>query len=61
MDADDLEPIRPKPEPLNLEEMSIEALSDYIIELEAEIARTRAVIESKQMALSDADSFFKTD
>ncbi|MCG8508630.1 MAG: DUF1192 domain-containing protein [Rhodospirillales bacterium] len=61
MDTDDLEPIRPKPEPMNLEEMSIEALTDYIVELEAEIGRVRATIEAKKAALTDADSFFKAD
>lgn len=61
MDIEDLEPIHPKPEPRNLDEMSIEALSDYIEELQSEIERARATIEAKKAALSDADSFFKRD
>lgn len=59
MNIDDLEPIRPEPTPKNLEEMSIEALSEYIAELEAEIVRVREVVAIKRAAQTDADSFFK--
>ncbi len=59
MDTDDLEPIRQKPAPKNLEEMSIEALQEYIGELEGEILRAREVIARKEEAHQDADSFFK--
>ena len=58
MDTDDLEPEQKKPEPKNLEEMSIEALGEYIAELEAEIARVREVIAGKEVALSGAEQFF---
>ena len=60
MDADDLEPNKKKPELKNLEVLSIEALHDYIGELEAEIARVRDTIKGKQAARQDADSFFKS-
>ncbi len=60
MDTDDLEPPIQKPAPKNLDEMSIEALGEYIDELEAEIARVREAIKGKKSALSTADHFFKT-
>ena len=59
MDADDLEPIRPEPAPKKLDEMSIEALKEYILELEDEITRVREAISLKEVAQSNADSFFK--
>ena len=59
MDTDDLEPQKQKPAPKKLEEMSIEALGEYIDELEAEIARVREAIKGKKSALIDADHFFK--
>ena len=59
MDEDDLIPRKVKPEPKNLEPMSIAALEDYIAELEAEIARARAVIAEKGDARNEAESFFR--
>ena len=44
----------------NLERMSIEALNDYVGELETEIARTREAIEQKNVARGAADSVFKS-
>ena len=60
MDTDDLESQQQKPALKNLEEVSIEALAEYIAELEAEIARVREAIKGKTGAQSDADQFFKT-
>lgn len=60
MDSDDLEPAKKKAAQKNLEEMSIEALGEYIEELEAEISRVRAAIALKVEAKSGADSFFKS-
>jgi uncharacterized small protein (DUF1192 family) len=60
MDADDLEPKKKKPAPKNLEVMSIEALNEYIGDLEAEIARVRDAIAGKRKAKSGADKFFKS-
>ena len=60
MDSDDLEPQTKKPKPKDLSDLSIDALHDYIADLEAEIERVRADIAAKQSALSAADSFFKT-
>ncbi len=59
MDTDDLETEKKKPEPKNLEIMSIQALGEYIGELEAEIARVREAITAKQSAQSQADQFFR--
>jgi uncharacterized small protein (DUF1192 family) len=59
MDILDLEPQAPKPEPRNLDVMSIEALRDYIAELETEIARVRKAIAAKQSARQGAESVFK--
>ena len=59
MDADDLEPQKGKPKRKDLESMSIEALGEYIAELEAEIERTKLMIAGKESARSSADSVFK--
>lgn len=59
MEPEDLEPRNKKPEKKNLEVMSIEALEEYIGELEAEIARVREEIAGKQQARHGAESFFK--
>jgi len=59
MDTDDLEPLREKPKPKNFDDMSIEALGEYIAGLEAEIARAREAIAAKQAAQTDADRFFR--
>lgn len=59
MDIEDPEPRNKKPQPKNLDDLSIEALKDYIAELESEIARTRAAIAQKEKARLGADQFFK--
>jgi uncharacterized small protein (DUF1192 family) len=59
MDSDDLEPRRPDMGPKNLETMSIEALTDYVGELQAEIERVEAVIREKKAARDSAASVFK--
>jgi uncharacterized small protein (DUF1192 family) len=59
MDWNELEPVKKKPEPKNLDELSIEALGEYIEELEAEIRRVEAAIELKEKARDGADSVFK--
>lgn len=59
MDMDDLLPTKKQPPKKNLEELSIEALDDYIAELEAEIERTRAEIVKKHAAKAGAEAFFK--
>ncbi|MBO6838742.1 MAG: DUF1192 domain-containing protein [Alphaproteobacteria bacterium] len=54
---------RPKPkgiQPMDLDTMSIEALGEYIEELEAEIARVRDKIAAKKDARGAAESLFKS-
>jgi uncharacterized small protein (DUF1192 family) len=59
MDTDDLEPIVPKAKPKDLEIMSIEALGEYIAELETEIERVRAEMKLKKSAREGAESVFR--
>lgn len=59
MDTDDLEPVVKKPDSKNLEIMSIEALGEYIAELEGEIERARAEIALKEIARDGAESVFR--
>ena len=60
VDTDDLEPPKKKPEVRDLEVMSIEALEEYIAEMEAEIQRVKAAIRAKQSARVSAESVFKS-
>ncbi len=61
MDADD-ESLKPKfaewP-PKELDSMSVDALSAYRAQLEAELERVRQTIDTKRAYLGSADTFFK--
>lgn len=59
MDLEDLEPKKKKTAPKNLDEMSIEALHDYIGELKAEIERVRQSIAAKENARVGAEQVFR--
>ena len=59
MENDDLEAPKTRPRPKDLEVLSIEALNDYVEELEAEIGRVRVAIKVKQAARSGAEQAFK--
>ena len=59
MEADDLEPLKKKPKPRDLDTMSIEDLNDYIADMETEIARVRAKINAKKSHAGAAAAFFK--
>jgi uncharacterized small protein (DUF1192 family) len=59
MEPEDLEPRTKKPAPKNLEVMSIEALREYIAELEAEIARVSETIAFKEKARTGAETLFR--
>jgi uncharacterized small protein (DUF1192 family) len=61
MTMDEDEPLarETKTAPKNLEAMSIEALEEYIAELEEEIARVGAAIEEKRKLRSGADELFR--
>ena len=60
MEEEDLEPRTLRPKPLDLGTLSIEALSDYIGELEGEIERVRAAVSVKETWRGEAESFFKS-
>ena len=60
MDTDDLEPQREKLKPMDLHVLSIEALGNYIEELEAEITRVREAITAKRSAHDGAECVFKS-
>jgi len=59
MDMEDLEPTKEKDEIKDLDVMSIEALGDYITDLELEIERVRRAISLKDAAKSSAESVFE--
>lgn len=61
IDTDDLEPRPVLDRPPNLETMSVDDLGAYIGRLEAEIARARAMIESKGGARQAAEAVFRRD
>jgi len=60
MDTDDLEPPKPKVAQVDLDEMSIGAIGEYIEGLKAEMARAEAAITAKQAARASADAIFKS-
>lgn len=58
-DLDDLDPRNAKKKPLNLDEMNIEDLQEYVAALKAEAIRVEAKIKAKQSHVSAAASLFK--
>lgn len=58
MDLDDLDPPRPSLEPQDLQMMSIDALKDYIKQLQYEINRAEEMIESKESHRCGAENLF---
>ena len=59
MEDDDLAASKRKPARPDLDAMSIEALGEYIADLEAEIARAKAMIDKKEHARSTAAGVFR--
>ena len=59
IDADDLEPLRRKPKPRDLDMLSIEELGEYIADMEAEMRRVREKIAAKQSHSSAAAALFR--
>lgn len=59
MIEEELEPVKVIEKPVDMEPLSIEALENYIAELEGEIARARGAIAAKQGQRSEADQLFK--
>ena len=58
MDSNDFVPPKKKNNIKNLDVMSIEALSEYISDLEREIKRVHKAIGEKKAARSTAESIF---
>jgi len=58
-ELDDLDPRHKKTKPLNLDDMNIEDLREYVATLKAEIERVETKIKAKQSHASAAASFFK--
>jgi uncharacterized small protein (DUF1192 family) len=58
-ELDDLDPSNKKTKPLNLDDMNIEDLQEYVATLKAEIERVETKIKAKQSHASAAASFFK--
>jgi len=58
-DLDDLDPRQKKSKPLNLDEMNIDDLKEYVAAMRAEIERVEAKIKAKQGHASAAESLFK--
>jgi uncharacterized small protein (DUF1192 family) len=58
IDTDDLEPVKKKVEPLNLDSMSIGELEAYVAQLTAEIERAKAKIAAKKAHRDAAGSVF---
>ena len=59
MEFEDLEPQKLKPKPRDLSSWGVEELNAYIANLQDEIARAQAMIQSKQGHRSAADALFK--
>ena len=55
-DLDDLDPRNAKKKPLNLDDMNIDDLQEYIAILRAEIERVEAKVKAKQNHASAAQS-----
>jgi uncharacterized small protein (DUF1192 family) len=60
MDTDDLEPRKAKPQPKNLDPMSVEELAAYVEDLKAEIRRVEENMQKKKAHLSAAAGLFKS-
>ena len=58
-ETDDLEPLKKKSQPRNLDPMSVEELREYVDALKAEIVRVEEKIKAKQSHAAAAASFFK--
>ena len=59
MDFDEEEPKAKKGGIVNLEVMSVEALDEYVLNLQLEIQRVEAEIVSKKKAREGAEDIFK--
>jgi uncharacterized small protein (DUF1192 family) len=60
VDIEELEPRKQKPQPRNLDVLSIEELDAYIEEMRAEIRRVEEKIAAKKAHISAAAGIFKS-
>jgi uncharacterized small protein (DUF1192 family) len=60
MDIEELEPKKQKPQPRNLDVLSIEELDNYIQEMRAEIKRVEEKIAAKKAHINAASGLFKS-
>ncbi|HIC81746.1 MAG TPA: DUF1192 domain-containing protein [Kiloniellaceae bacterium] len=60
MDIEDLEPRKQRPKPKDLDSLGIDQLEEYLVELQAEVARVEEKIATKKSYRSGADAFFKS-
>jgi uncharacterized small protein (DUF1192 family) len=59
INSDEIEPVRTSFKPVDLQQMSIDELNNYIASLEAEIARAEAMIAKKDAHKSGIEGLFK--
>ena len=60
MDIEELEPKKQKPQPRNLDVLSIEELNNYIEEMRTEIKRVEDKIAAKKAHINAAAGLFKS-
>jgi uncharacterized small protein (DUF1192 family) len=60
MDLEELEPKKQKPQPRNLDVLSIEELNNYIEEMQGEIKRVEEKIAAKKAHINAAAGLFKS-
>jgi uncharacterized small protein (DUF1192 family) len=60
MDLEELEPKKQKPQPRNLDVLSIEELHTYIEEMQVEIKRVEEKIAAKKAHINAAAGIFKS-
>ena len=60
MDIEELEPKKQKPQPRNLDVLSIEELNNYIDEMRTEIKRVEEKIAAKKAHINAAAGLFKS-
>jgi uncharacterized small protein (DUF1192 family) len=59
INPDELEPPRPVLKPLDMQQMSIGELKEYIASMESEIGRARAMIAKKESHKNEIEGLFK--
>jgi uncharacterized small protein (DUF1192 family) len=60
MEPEDLEPRKALQKPLDLDDLGVEELEDYLEDLAAEMQQVKEKIAAKKAYLSSVDSLFKS-